>query len=89
LRSGKQDQCQGVAMPFDQKEEFAARIARIEAGGINTNRTLFVGMGETHALPRGAFAKKKPAPKQIPVIAVLLGGIGVFAATFVALQMMV
>lgn len=74
-------------MPFDQKEEFAARIARIEAGGINTNRTLFVGMAESHALPRGTFAKKKPAPKQIPMLVILLAGGIAFAATFAALQM--
>jgi hypothetical protein len=74
-------------MPFDQKEEFAARIARIEAGGINTNRTLFVGMAEAHALPPGAFAKKKPAQKQVPLLAILVAGGIAFAATFAALQM--
>lgn len=43
---------------FDARQEFSARIARIEAGGINTNRTLFVGNEEAIALPRGAFRKK-------------------------------
>ncbi|NBE08567.1 hypothetical protein [Paragemmobacter ruber] len=44
---------------FDPKTEFAARLARIEAGGINTNRTLFVGMEEMLHLPPGTFVRKR------------------------------
>ena len=44
---------------FDPKLEFANRLARIEAGGINTNRTLFVGMEDTLHLPPGTFVRKR------------------------------
>ncbi|MEZ5754502.1 MAG: hypothetical protein R3D90_06970 [Paracoccaceae bacterium] len=44
---------------FDPKREFAERLGRIQAGGINTNRTLFVGMEEQLALPPGTFVRKK------------------------------
>jgi hypothetical protein len=58
---------------FDAKQDFAARIARIEAGGLNTNRTLFVGDAEAHVLPRGAFAKKaKPRSRIMPLFLALV-----------------
>ena len=44
---------------FDPKRDFAERLARIEAGGIHTNRTLFVGMEEQLSLPPGTFVRKK------------------------------
>lgn len=44
---------------FDPKQEFANRLARIEAGGINTNRTLFVGMEDSLYLPPGTFVRKR------------------------------
>lgn len=44
---------------FDPKQEFANRLARIEAGGINTNRTLFVGMEDALHLPPGTFVRKR------------------------------
>jgi len=35
---------------MNQKQEFAARVARINAGGLHTRHTLFVGMEETFVL---------------------------------------
>lgn len=67
-----------IHQTFDPKSEFAARIARIEAGGINTNRTLFVGDAEQLALPPGIFVKKKPAKsKAMPVFLTAVAGMTV------------
>ncbi len=44
---------------LDPKQEFADRLARIQEGGINTNRTLFVGMEEALHLPPGTFVRKR------------------------------
>jgi len=66
-----------IHQTFDPKTEFAARIARIEAGGLNTNRTLFVGDAEQLALPPGIFVKKKQKSKALPIFMTLLTGLTV------------
>ncbi len=40
-------------MTQDQKAAFAARMERIQKGGVNTNRTIFFGMDEAVSLPKG------------------------------------
>ncbi|MCZ8152515.1 MAG: hypothetical protein O9292_09035 [Rhodobacteraceae bacterium] len=57
---------------FDPKADFASRIARIQAGGLNTNRTLFVGDAEALPLPPGTFMKKRRKSRLGPVFAVLV-----------------
>lgn len=47
---------------FDHQAEFAARVERIRAGGQGTNRTLYVGMGESMAIPRD-FRNTRGKPK--------------------------
>jgi hypothetical protein len=60
---------------FDPKQDFAARIARIEAGGINTNRTLFVGNEEALALPPGIFVRRpKRKPRALALFLTLVVG---------------
>jgi hypothetical protein len=68
---------------FDPKLEFADRLSRIEAGGINTNRTLFVGMEETLHLPPGTFVRKrKKRGKVLPLfLTVVVGSVGAILAT--------
>ncbi len=44
---------------FDPKQEFANRLDRIQAGGLHTNRTLFVGMEDALYLPPGTFVRKR------------------------------
>ena len=63
---------------FDPKQEFASRLARIEAGGINTNRTLFVGMEDALHLPPGTFVRKRrKRGKALPLfLAVVVGSVG-------------
>jgi len=56
---------------FDPKQEFACRLARIEAGGLHTNRTLFVGLEEQLELPAGTFVRKRKAGRRMPVLLVL------------------
>lgn len=54
-------------MNADQKAAFAARMARIQSGGLNTNRTVFVGMDEAIAVPKGGaqkIAEKRAAKPQ-------------------------
>jgi hypothetical protein len=41
----------------DQKAAFAARMERIQKGGVNTNRTIFFGMDEAVPLPKGGAQK--------------------------------
>lgn len=60
---------------FDPKQEFTNRLARIEAGGIHTNRTLFVGMEEALHLPPGTFVRKrKRRGRAMPVFLTLVVG---------------
>ncbi|WP_143710397.1 hypothetical protein [Tabrizicola sp. TH137] len=59
-------------MNFDPKADFANRIARIQAGGLNTNRTLFVGNEEALALPPGAFLKKRKKSRLGPIFVTLV-----------------
>lgn len=67
-----------IHQTFDPKSEFAARIARIEAGGINTNRTLFVGDAEQLSLPPGIFVKRKPAKSRtLTVFLTMVAGLTV------------
>ncbi len=68
---------------FDPKQEFAARLTRIEAGGINTNRTLFVGMEEMLHLPPGTFVRKRRRRgRALTVFLTLLAGsVAVVGAT--------
>ena len=63
---------------FDPKQEFASRLARIEAGGINTNRTLFVGMEDALHLPPGTFVRKRrKRGKALPLfLTVVVGSVG-------------
>ena len=48
---------QGVTMTQDQKAAFAARMERIQKGGVNTNRTIFFGIDEAVPLPKGGVQK--------------------------------
>ena len=65
-----------IYQTFDPKSEFAARIARIEAGGLHTNRTLFVGDAEQLALPPGVFVRKKaPRSRHISVFVTMVTGL--------------
>jgi len=41
----------------NQKEIFAARMARIQKGGLHTNRTLFIGIDESLEIPKGGVDK--------------------------------
>ena len=68
---------------FDPKQDFCDRLARIEAGGLTTNRTLFVGMEEMLVLPPGTFARKrKKRGRMVPVVLTLLVASGaVFVMT--------
>ncbi|MCZ8079607.1 MAG: hypothetical protein O9289_10535 [Rhodobacteraceae bacterium] len=60
---------------FDPKQEFANRLARIEAGGINTNRTLFVGTEDALHLPPGTFVRRrKKRGRALPLFLTLLAG---------------
>lgn len=67
----------------DPKQEFCERLARIEAGGLTTNRTLFVGMEEMLVLPPGTFARKrKKRGRIVPVFLTLVVASGaVFVMT--------
>ena len=58
------------SVPFESKAEFANRIARIQAGGMHTNRTLFVGNEEALPLPPGGFRRK---PRRVRPGLVFLG----------------
>lgn len=65
-----------IHQTFDPKSEFAARIARIEAGGLHTNRTLFVGDAEQLALPPGVFVRKKAQKtRAVPVFVTMVTGL--------------
>ena len=44
-------------MHQDHKTIFAARLDRVQKGGVNTNRTVFIGMDEAVALPKGGVAQ--------------------------------
>jgi hypothetical protein len=68
---------------FDPKLEFCNRLARIEAGGINTNRTLFVGMEEMLHLPPGTFVRKrKKRGRVLPLfLTVVVGSVGAILVT--------
>lgn len=61
---------------FDPKADFANRLARIQAGGLNTNRTLFVGNEEALALPPGTFVRKKRKSRLGPIFLTLVLGSG-------------
>ncbi|MEY4872835.1 MAG: hypothetical protein RLZZ563_2165 [Pseudomonadota bacterium] len=62
---------------FDPKLEFSNRLTRIEAGGLNTNRTLFVGMEDMLVCPPGTFSKKrKKRGRVMPLFLTLLGASG-------------
>lgn len=79
-------------MGMATNNEFAARLARIEAGGENTRHTMFVGMDEKLTLsPEQAgslyveqlVAPKKSAKPLISVIvALMLGILGVFLGSY-------
>jgi hypothetical protein len=68
---------------IDPKLEFANRLARIEAGGINTNRTLFVGMEDALHLPPGTFVRKrKKRGRVLPLfLTVVVASVGAILAT--------
>lgn len=75
-------------MSFDPKADFASRIARIQAGGLHTNRTLFVGNEEALALPPGAFRKKPRKSRLLPLFAVLVTcGAGITLAGLAAINL--
>lgn len=44
-------------MTEDHKASFAARLDRVQKGGLNTNRTIFFGMDEAVPLPKGGVDK--------------------------------
>lgn len=50
-----------------QKDAFAARMERIQKGGLHTNRTLFIGMDEAMPIPKAGAdrivaSRSRPAP---------------------------
>lgn len=57
---------------FDPKQEFADRLSRIEAGGLCTNRTLFVGNEDQIVLPRGTFAARRKKRRMGPVFVIMV-----------------
>lgn len=69
------------SVPFESRADFANRIARIQAGGLHTNRTLFVGNEEALALPPGVFIKKRRKSRagSIFLVMVACGAAMVFA----------
>ena len=64
------------SLNFNPKADFASRIARIQAGGVHTNRTLFVGDAEALPLPPGIFLRKKRKSRLGMIFAVLVTGAG-------------
>lgn len=71
------------SVPFESKADFANRIARIQAGGVHTNRTLFVGNEAALPLPPGAFMKKRRKSRLGPIF---LGMVTFCAMTVVAMM---
>ena len=71
------------SMPFESKADFANRIARIQAGGVHTNRTLFVGNEEALPLPPGAMMKKRRKSRLGPIF---LAMVTVCATTVVGMM---
>jgi hypothetical protein len=67
---------------FDPKQEFANRLSRIKEGGINTNRTLFVGMEDALHLPPGTFVRKrKKRGRALPLfLTVMVGSVAAMLA---------
>ncbi|WGV16978.1 hypothetical protein [Fuscovulum ytuae] len=75
-------------LSFDPKADFANRVARIQAGGLHTNRTLFVGNEEALALPPGAFRKKPRKSRFLPMfLALVTCGAGVFVVTMASVNL--
>lgn len=68
---------------FDPKLEFSSRLTRIQAGGLHTNRTLFVGMEDALVCPPGTFARKrKRRGRVVPLLLTLIVASGaVFVMT--------
>lgn len=77
------------SLNFDPKADFASRIARIQAGGVHTNRTLFVGNEEALALPRGTFIRKKRKSKMGMVFVMLvMAAAGVMLVTMSSVNLL-
>ncbi len=78
-----------------QQQEFAARLARINRGGLNTNNTLFVGLDQSylmHKAPKALTRKAQPqargdgfAPLTL-IFALLLGVISQGGARWIRYQ---
>lgn len=88
-------------MTQDQKAAFAARMERIQKGGVNTNRTIFFGMDEAVPLPKGGVRKavekraakapwskkaKRPGSVKGLVLALILGVLAFPAALLLMLH---
>lgn len=75
-------------MSFDPKADFASRVARIQAGGLHTNRTLFVGNEEALVLPPGAFRKKQRKSRIVPMfVALVTFGAGALLAAIASINL--
>lgn len=75
-------------LTLDPKADFASRIARIQAGGLHTNRTLFVGDAEALHLPPGTFVKKRRKSRLGPVFALLVTvAAGVFVTSMSSINL--
>lgn len=75
-------------MQDESKAEFTARVERIRAGGAGTNRTLYVGMEDAVAIPKGFCPPKSRKGKaragRLRLVVLVAGVIGVLC--FGALQ---
>jgi len=69
---------------FDQKQEFASRLARIGTGGLHTNRTLFIGVEEQLELPARVVPQRRTRRRGRALLLLLALLPGVCGAVWVA-----
>jgi hypothetical protein len=71
-----------------QNNDFAARLERIAAGGVNTRNTLFVGIDEAYVLPMKNGKSQRPRTSMIdglttPIVMASAAFMGIFAMILV------
>lgn len=74
-----------------QMNDFHDRLARIEAGGLNTRYTLFVGMDESFVLTRGkpdTASKTHPALTNAAYPVTLVAAVALAMATVICIKLM-
>lgn len=72
-------------MTIDAHSDFKDRIRRIEAGGLNTNRTLFVGKDQQIPLPKGRLTKRKRKDRPDLNLMPLIYGMVMLGGSFIAM----